>query len=89
LLIGLELCEPVELVYQHALSSAQYAGRALGALLSGRHVPEYALVQTTPDVSDLLTLPMLAVPWWLVLRRSGRPRDERVAGLRAEGQASP
>lgn len=71
LLAGLELSPTVELAYQHALASAQYAARYLAALLMNARVPSYALVHTTPDLTDLLTLPALAVPWWL-LCRAGR-----------------
>jgi hypothetical protein len=76
LLIGLELSKSVELAYQHTLGSAQYAARSLAAAFSGHRMPVYVLVQTTPDVTDLFTLPMLAVPWWLVLRVPGRASAE-------------
>jgi hypothetical protein len=65
LLAGLELSAPVELAYQHTLASAQHAVRSLAALASGSRLPNYVLVQTTPDVTDLFTLPALAVPWCL------------------------
>lgn len=65
LLVGLELSRPVELAYQHVLGSAQFVARGLVAWLSGGVAPAYALVRTTPDVTDLLTLPALAVPGWL------------------------
>jgi hypothetical protein len=70
LLLGLELSKPIELAYQHALGSAQFMASNLGAWLSGDRAPTYVLVRTTPDVTDLLALPALAVPWWLVRSRS-------------------
>jgi len=69
LLAGLELSPTVELAYQHALASAQYATRYVAAVLMNARAPSYVLVHTTPDVTDLLTLPALAVPWWLLRRR--------------------
>lgn len=78
LLAGLELSPAVELAYQHTLASAQYAARYLAAMLMRERAPSYVLVRTTPDVTDLLTLPALAVPWWLLRRRglvSATPRD--------------
>jgi hypothetical protein len=71
LLIGLELSSSVELAYQHTLSSVQYTARSLISLLAGQRLPDYALVHTTPDVTDLYTLPALAVPWWLLACGSG------------------
>ncbi len=68
LFVGLELWAPVQLAYQHALSSAQYLARGAGALISGERGPNYALVANTPDVTDLYTLAALGVPWWLLRR---------------------
>lgn len=79
LLAGLELSPTVELFYQHALASAQYAARCLAAALTNERAPSYALVHTTPDITDLLTLPSLAVPWWLFQR----VRDEQVGRAHA------
>ena len=70
LLVGLELSRAVELAYQHVLGSAQFVARGLLAWLSGGATPAYMLVHTTPDATDLLTLPALAVPWWLGRRGS-------------------
>lgn len=72
LLAGLELSPAVELAYQHTLGSAQFIARSLLAELSGGPAPRYLLVHTTPDLTDLLTLPALAVPAWLGMR--GRPQ---------------
>jgi hypothetical protein len=73
LLAGLELSPTVELTYQHTLASAQYAARYIAAALMNEGAPSYVLVHTTPDVTDLLTLPSLAVPWCLL----GRPANDR------------
>jgi len=66
LVVGLELSPTVQLAYQHALGAAWFAARSLVAWLSGARAPAFALVSTTPDVTDLLTLPALAIPCWLV-----------------------
>jgi len=63
--LGLELSGPVELFYRHALGSAQFVARSCVAWLSGSAAPAYRLARTTADVTDLLTLPALVVPWWL------------------------
>lgn len=73
--IGLELSSWVELAYQHVLASAQYAARYLAAGLARRAAPDYVLVQTTADVTDLLALPALAIPWRLVQQLAERPRS--------------
>jgi len=84
LLVGLELSRSVEFAYQHALGSAQFVARSLLAWLSGGPAPAYLLVRTTPDVTDLLTLPALAVPAWLALRRTRSLRLEE-RGFAQEG----
>ena len=68
LLAGLELSPMVELAYQHALGSAHYAAKYVAAALVNGRTPSYVLVHTTPDVTDLLTLPALGVPLWLFRR---------------------
>ena len=86
LLCGLELSAPVELAYQHTLTSVQHAVRSLAALASGDRLPDYVLVQTTPDVTDLFTLPALVVPWWLVMR--GKPGARRARASTSVTKAS-
>ncbi|HKO91916.1 MAG TPA: hypothetical protein VJU61_12225 [Polyangiaceae bacterium] len=71
LLLGLELSPAVELGYQHLIAGAKFAALSLAALLSGQALPHYRLVPTTPDLTDLLTLPTLGVAWWLVWRTGG------------------
>jgi hypothetical protein len=68
LVAGLELSQPVQLAYQHALGAAWFAARSLVAWLCGARAPAFALASTTPDVTDLLTLPALAIPCWLFHR---------------------
>jgi hypothetical protein len=70
LALGLELWTPVMLAYQHALSSVRWAVENLAGWSGGGR--PYALVQNTPDLSDLCCLPALAVPWWLVQRTARR-----------------
>jgi hypothetical protein len=91
LLVGLELSRPVELAYQHVLGSAQFVARGMVAWLSGGVTPAYALVHTTPDVTDLLTLPALAVPWWLGRRGQGRDPQPGVTRrrIRCAGSVPP
>jgi hypothetical protein len=69
LVLGLELWRPVEIVYQHVVGGAQFAARSLLAWLAGAPAPRFALARTTADLTDLLTLPALAWPWWLGARR--------------------
>lgn len=66
LVVGLELSEPVQLAYRYALGGARFVASSLVAWLCGTRSPAFALVSTTPDVTDLLTLPALAIPCWLV-----------------------
>jgi hypothetical protein len=66
LVAGLELSKPVQLAYQHALGGAQFLARSLLAWLCRVHAPAFVPVSTTPDLTDLLTLPALAIPCWLV-----------------------
>jgi hypothetical protein len=68
LLVGLETSEMAESCYQHVLGYAQYPVRAVWAWCWGELPIQVAPVETTPDVTDLWTLPALAVPWLL-----GRP----------------
>jgi len=84
LVLGLELSGPVDLAYRQALGSAQFVAASVSAWLSGGAAPAYVLARTTPDVTDLLTLPALAVPWWLGFERRshGRAR-ELTLGFRA------
>jgi hypothetical protein len=72
LLAGLELSPLIELAYQHALGSAQFAVTSLAAALTHGRSPQYLLVHTTPDVTDLFTLPALGVPWWLLRGRQAQ-----------------
>jgi hypothetical protein len=72
LLAGLELSPLVELAYQHALGTARYAVKSLAAALALEPFPQYLLVHTTPDVTDLYTLPALGVPCWLFRGRRTR-----------------
>ena len=79
LVVGLELSEPVQLAYRYALGAARFVAATLLAWLGGVRAPVFALVSTTPDVTDLLTLPALAIPCWLVAHsqrsRGSPPRD--------------
>jgi hypothetical protein len=70
LALGLELAPPVMLGFRHALAAVQYAALNLWAWLGFGGGTAYALVQNTPDLTDLLCLPALWVPWWLVIRRA-------------------
>jgi hypothetical protein len=69
LLIGLELSPPVQLAYRQVVGGAWFGAQQLSAWLGGGTAPRFVLAGNTPDVTDLLALPALAVPWWLV--RSG------------------
>lgn len=68
LVVGLELSKPVQLAYRYALGAAWFVAADLLAWLRGAPAPVFTLVSTTPDVTDLLTLPALAIPCWLVCR---------------------
>jgi len=76
-LIGLELFAPVELLYEYALSHLYQAVQDSSALLGARRGPA-VFASATADVTDLLCLPALALPWWLVLH--GVRRHSRAAG---------
>jgi len=77
LLLGLELSPAVELGYQHVIAGARFAAESLRSLWSSQPPPDYRLVPTTPDLTDLLSLPALGVAWWLAWH---------TGGLAAEGQ---
>jgi hypothetical protein len=66
LVVGLELSKAVQLAYQHTLGGARFVAGTLVAWLCDSRAPAFVLVSITPDVSDLLTLPALAIPCWLV-----------------------
>lgn len=74
-LIGLELWKPVELVYQYTLSHLYQAVRNSIALLSDSRGTA-VVASATADVTDLLCLPALAFPWWLVLRGARRQSND-------------
>jgi hypothetical protein len=44
--------------------------KAVLSTLLGQPAPRYVVVDATPDLGDLLSLPALAVPWWLVRRKA-------------------
>jgi hypothetical protein len=80
LVLGLEVSRPVELAYQHVVGSAQFAARCLLAWIAGGTAPDYTLARTTADVTDVLTLPALALPWWLGARSAQRLASGRPGG---------
>ena len=87
LLIGLELSRSVELGYEQFLGSAQYGVKVVLSTLLGQPPPRYVMVDTTPDLGDLLSLPALAVPWWLLRRNAASVALVRVdAGRGREPQ---
>jgi len=75
LLLGLELSPAVELGYQHVIASARFAVAQLRALVSSQPPLDYRLVPTTPDLTDLLSMPALGVAWWLVWHTGGLAAD--------------
>lgn len=64
--------------YRHGLAALQCPARVALAWLTGARPECPAEVSLTPDVTDLVALPALLVPYWLV-RRVGA-----AAGARAE-----
>lgn len=99
LLIGLELSPPVQLAYRHAVGGAWWLAHQLRAWAVGGAAPAFVLASNTPDVTDLFTLPALAVPCWLLRSRTaaalGRAGGGAAQGtlrgrpLAAAGRATP
>lgn len=56
--------------YRVALGWLRWPLEALLAVASGRELPAQFRVRHTPDLTDLLALPALAVPWWVGRRRA-------------------
>jgi hypothetical protein len=75
LLLGLEVSPAIELGYQHVIASARFFVESLRALLPSQPPPNYRLVPTTPDLTDLLSLPALGVAWWLAWHTGGLAAD--------------
>jgi hypothetical protein len=74
---AIKLADPAAWAYRHGLALAQWPVRAGWQLISAGDVPQLQPVQLTMDVSDLLTLPALLVPWALlapVLRATAQSR---------------
>ena len=53
-----EVWAPADFVYRYGLALAQWPVHALAALLGARDLPGLIPVRATPDVTDLLALPM-------------------------------
>jgi hypothetical protein len=69
----INLFDPAAWAYRHGLALAQWPVRAGWHLLSSGELPGLAPVHLTMDPSDLLTLPALLVPWWLLRRGDATP----------------
>lgn len=59
-------------LYRHGLGLLQWLAGLLPAALTGAPIGSPRAVQLTPDPTDLVALPALAVAWWLGRRRSSR-----------------
>ena len=72
--VGLEFAaiqawEPASNAYGWVLGAAQWPFQAAAAVLTGTPAPSVAAVVGTADTEDLLTLPALAITWWVGRRR--------------------
>ena len=69
-------------LYRYGLAGLQYPFRAAWALLAEARLPGFRPVVATPDPTDLICLPLLAVAWWIGAR-PGAARDPGRAMHRA------
>lgn len=75
----IQIAPAADFLWSRALGAAQYPLHAFGAWTEGTSLPPLRPVATTMDATDLWCLPVLFVPLWLGLRRSGaRPSLRRV-----------
>lgn len=72
LFTAMQLTEAGDSFYRTTLGALQWPARALLELAHGRELPPLTLVDATPDPSDLICLPFLALAWWI-----GAPQDDR------------
>jgi hypothetical protein len=65
-MITINLFEPAAWLYRYGLALAQWPLRAVHGLIASGAAPSIHPVKLTMDPTDLLTLPALLVPLWLV-----------------------
>ena len=77
---AIKLWSPASDAYRVGLAALQWPAHALVAVLDSATLPAIGRVQLTADPTDLLALPALLVPVWLVRPpRSSAPRPEPAA----------
>ncbi len=67
-MVTIKLLEPAGWLYQWGLGALQLPFRGAIAILSGHEWPAIRPVELTMDPTDLLMLPALFVPWWMVAK---------------------
>jgi hypothetical protein len=72
IMISINLFDSAAWIYQYGLAIVQWPLRALHGVIVDGALPSIRAVQKTMDPTDLLTLPALLVPTWLVLRMHRR-----------------
>jgi hypothetical protein len=68
LMVGINTSAAVGEGYRVGLGALQWPFRCLIPLLTGAEIPRLTRVFLTPDPSDLITLPALLIPYWVVQR---------------------
>jgi hypothetical protein len=66
LMVGINTSAVIGDAYRVGLGALQWPFRCLIPLLTGADTPGLTRVFLTPDPSDLLTLPALLIPYWVV-----------------------
>jgi hypothetical protein len=71
LMVGINTSQSVGDAYRVGLGALQWPFRCLISWFSGADTPALAPVFLTRDLSDLLTLPAMCVPYWVVRQTRG------------------
>jgi hypothetical protein len=89
--VAVQLVPAATHAYRLGLGVAQWPFRALVAAFAGAPIPAVAPVLAVGDAGDLLALPVLAVTWWLGLRRvrAAVPAGPTLAVAPAAGHPTP
>jgi hypothetical protein len=88
-MIAINLFDSAAWLYRYGLAVAQWPLRLGYGVATGHGVPALVPVQLTMDPTDVLTLPALLVPWWLLrqLAKSGADEPQHTA-VSACGESS-
>ncbi len=75
---AIQIWQPATDAYRVGLGVLQWPFAVLASIVNGGALPGVVPVTATPDVTDLVALPALAIAWWIGKRRSGRGVGDRV-----------